>query len=371
MRAKKLSLCGFRNLEGGEICFEPGMNFLLGDNAQGKTNLLESLYLFARGKSFRGAKDEELVRFGEKGFRQELVFETKEREEKLFYAFCDKERVRRRNGMPLSRQSELIGHFRAVLFCPDDLQLMKGSPTQRRRFMDVAIAQCYPVYVDAFSLYNRYLTQRNSLLKQCQKSGLTSALSMQLSVFGEGLAKAAADIWEYRRDYCALLSVEAKEAMLRLSSERELMQLCYLSDIKNATTKQEALEEYRLLFSSFLQREQLAGVTLHGIHRDDIQIQINGKDARDYASQGQQRSAVLSLKLAEGSISAKLCGEEPVYLFDDVLSELDDGRKKLLLDGMNNTQFIVSGCDKAILGERDLAHVNFMRVSQGKIEQMS
>lgn len=369
MRVEKISLSAFRNLEDGEISFSPGINFLLGDNAQGKTNILEALYLFARGKSFRGAPEGEMIRFGESAFREEVTYLTGQRKETLFYASNGKERVRRRNGIPLARQSEMIGHLKAVFFCPDDLQLIKGAPSLRRRFMDVAISQCFPVYLDLYSRYNRYLEERNSLLRSLQKGKDSAEIKEQIAVFSEGLSLYAAEIWEYRRKYAVSLAEKAKEILYELSGEKEEMCVFYRSDIEEDKTKNEAKEIYRRIFSAQLDREVNAGTTLWGIHRDDLNVSINGKNARDFASQGQQRSAVLSFKLAEGKISAALCGEEPVYLFDDVLSELDDGRKSFLLTGLKNVQFIVTGCDKKILGndERIQRSVSFLSVKEGKV----
>ena len=182
MKVKKLTLYNYRNISSAELTFSGEMNFLLGDNAQGKTNALEAIYLFARGKSFRGASDSELTAFGQSGYSVSLTFEKNDREETLFCSYTKKEKIRKRNGVLLEKQSELLGSFRAVLFSPDDLMMIKGSPAERRRFLDVAIAQCYPVYLSLYSAYNKSLEQRNALLKQ-RKEGVSDDLS--LSVWSE------------------------------------------------------------------------------------------------------------------------------------------------------------------------------------------
>ena len=169
MYAKKLRLFSFRNIPYADIELSEGINFFLGDNAQGKTNALEAIYLFARGKSFRGARDSEMAAFGSDGFSAELTFEKSDHEETLFYGWSKKERIRKRNGIPLEKQSELLGHFRAVLFSPDHLQMVKGSPSERRRFLDIAISQCYPVYLGLYAYYGKILENRNALLKDMQK----------------------------------------------------------------------------------------------------------------------------------------------------------------------------------------------------------
>ncbi len=379
MYAKKLKLFSFRNIPYAEIELSPGMNFFLGDNAQGKTNALEAIYLFARGKSFRGAKDAEMAAFGSEGFSAELTFRKSDREETLFYGWSKKERLKKRNGVILEKQSELLGHFRAVLFSPDHLQMVKGSPSERRRFLDIAISQCYPVYLGIYSYYLKLLENRNALLKDLQKKG--SGDRDLLSVYSEKLAKAAAEIYLYRRKYILSLHASASSIMEELSAGKEQMTLAYQSDVGflreigeencadlSAIPAGELVEDaYRTVFFGGVEREIMAGSTLYGIHRDELLISLCGASARDYGSQGQQRSAVLALKMAEGQISRQICGENPVYLFDDVLSELDEGRRGFLLSGMKDCQFIVTGCERSVLG----AHadgVRFISVKKGVFE---
>ena len=164
MKAKTLSLSGFRNIESASLSFSPEITFLLGDNAQGKTNVLEALYLFARGKSFRGALDKEMTAFSGEGYSLSLLYEKEDREESLFVSAFGKEKIRKKNGILLEKQSHLVGNFRAVLFSPDDLQMVKGSPSERRRFLDIAISQCYPVYLALYARYQKYLEERHALL---------------------------------------------------------------------------------------------------------------------------------------------------------------------------------------------------------------
>lgn len=362
MKVKKLSLYNFRNVASAEISFSDEMNFLLGDNAQGKTNALEAIYLFARGKSFRGATDGELTRFGEKGYAVTLSFEKKDREETLFCSYTKKEKVRKRNGVLLEKQSELLGSFRAVLFSPDDLMMIKGSPAERRRFLDVAIAQCYPAYLSLYAGYLKHLEQRNALLKQ-MKDGYYDPTSLE--VWNEALSGSAADIYFYRKEYVDRLGGIAASLMGELSRGREEMRLSYDSNIRENEDDREAVRErYRHLFSAHTDREVMMGTTLFGVHRDELTVTIGKKAARDYGSQGQQRSAVLALKMAEGALSREICGESPVYLFDDVLSELDEERRAFLLSGMKGCQFIVTGCERSVLGAHG-DRVHFIKVKDG------
>ncbi len=376
MHAKKLKLFSFRNIPYAEIDFSEGINFFLGDNAQGKTNALEAVYLFARGKSFRGAKDSEMVSFGSTSFSAELTYGKKDRDETLFYAYSPKEKLRKRNGVILEKQSELLGHFRAVLFSPDHLQMIKGAPGERRRFLDIAISQCYPVYLGIYAKYLKILEHRNALLKDMQKGKKVDPEA--LSVFSDELAYSASEIYLYRRKYIARLSFFAYEIMKELSHGKEEMRIGYESDIGflreshedmcedlSAIPDKELIKEaYTSVYRSSVEKEAMAGTTLYGIHRDELPISLCGISTRDYGSQGQQRSAVLALKMAEGQISREICGENPVYLFDDVLSELDEGRRSFLLSGMKGCQFIVTGCEKSVLGEHT-DDVRFISVKNG------
>lgn len=350
MKCKSIRIENFRNIKSAFIRFDDGMNVFLGENAQGKTNALEAIYLFARGKSFRGATDGEMTCFTEDHYTLELTYEKQDREETLFFGCAGKEKARKKNGVPLSRQSELIGNFRAVLFCPDHLQMVKGAPSERRRFLDIAISQCYPVYL---SLYNRYvknLEQRNSLLHLMQKGMYVE--ENELAVFGDGLAEAAGEIAIYRKRYVERLGKVADRILYDLSGGREHLCVKYCPDLpEGITDPAAAIAAYREIYKNNIYKESCAGTTLYGIHRDELELSVNGVSARDYGSQGQQRSIVLALKMAEGELSGEICGEPPVYLLDDVLSELDEERRKYLLSGINGRQFIVTGCEKSILGE--------------------
>ena len=367
MTVKELILFHYRNISYAKIPFKEGMNFLLGENAQGKTNALEAIYLFSRGKSFRGATDAELLSYGTDALSLTLSFSKKDREETLFYGYGKKEkaeRIRKRNGILLNSQAEMLGSFRAVLFSPDHLQMVKGSPSERRSFLNIAASGAYPVYLSLYARYTRVLEQRNALLKEIQKSGKGSD---ELSVWNEKIADAAADIFLYRKEYIHRLNTAAAAFMKELSGGKEELSLIYQNDIcdfEEIEDKKSASFAYLRVFSSQTEKEIALGSSQSGVHRDDILMLLNGKSARDFASQGQQRSIVLALKMAEGEIIKQISGESPVYLFDDVLSELDEGRRKFLLSGIESAQFIVTGCEKSILGEY-ADGVNFIKVENG------
>ena len=342
MRVVKIALNGFRNYEWETADFAPGTNVISGQNAQGKTNALECIYSFARGKSFRQTPDADLVRFGERGFSSEIFFSNKEREQTLSYRFSAGERRRERNGVLLSKQTEMIGHFRAVLFYPEHLQLIKGGPSERRNFLNIAIAQCYPVYMKLYADYNRILENRNCLLKLAQKGMPCDAA--ELESWSHALSAAAAQIHLYRRRYISSLMEYARPLLRDLSAMKETLSLSYECDTEGENEK-ELCAAYLCRFTDNLQKEIAAGCTLYGVHRDDLSVTVNGVSARSFASQGQQRSIVLALKLAEGETSRAITGEYPVFLFDDVLSELDEGRRSYILSDPGERQFIITACE--------------------------
>ena len=335
----------FRNIPEARIEFHDGVNLLFGSNAQGKTNAMEGIYLFARGKSFRKAKESDLVRFGCEGFRTEIVFETRMGEQSLSYAAFGGERRRMKNGYKIDRVTEMIGSFRAVLFTPDHLGLVKDGPEERRAFLDVAICQCKPYYLSAYTNYKRALEQRNCLLRMLGK-GMAVDMN-ELYAWSKSLAEYAAPIYLERRDYIKRLEKHARITMKEISEEKEALSLVYKSDIDYEGEDLEKIKEaYYDLFISDIQREAANMGTLFGIGRDDMEILINGRRARAFASQGQQRSVVLALKLAEGEVCLELSGEYPVFLFDDVLSELDERRRAYLLSQKKERQIIITSCEK-------------------------
>ena len=334
----------FRNIEGCNIEFSRGVNLLHGKNAQGKTNALEGIYLFSRGKSFRGRDDSELVRFGTEGFRIGIEFESQNGKESLEYALFGKERMRKKNGYKVKKITELIDSFKSVLFYPDNLRLVKGGPEERREFLNVAISQCYPTYISIYSDYKKALDNRNCILKLASKGFYID--EGELLCWSESLAEYASFIYKMRKEYIERIREYAKSVMNDISDGAETLNIEYESSIDYDGYDRESIkEEYKKIFSENTEKERAAGITLYGPHRDDVFIEINGRDARKFASQGQQRSTVLSLKLAEGEVIREIFGEYPVFLFDDVLSELDDKRKKYVLSGAKDRQIIITSCE--------------------------
>ncbi len=354
----------YRNIASADIRFSPGMNLLSGENAQGKTNVLEAIYTFARGRSFRGAGDSEQVRFGAQGFRIGIDYASGGRQHTLSYRFENGKRRREKNGYTVASLSEMIGSFRAVLFYPEHLSLVKGGPAERRAFLNIAISQLDPVYIKRLASYGKRLEERNFLLKNAARGGY---LERELiDSFSRGMADDAAYIHEKRESYIRMLTPHAAAFTDRLSGGREALSLSYEGSLPYEGEEELSLRYYRL-FTERLGRETAAGTTLFGIQRDDLSVMIGEKPARIFGSQGQQRTLVLALKLAEGEVSREMTGEYPVYLFDDVLSELDDNRRLSVLACGADRQMIITGCDSGALGEYAAREI---RVSAGTYREI-
>lgn len=341
MYIKKLSLKGFRNELDGEICFSDGVNMIYGENAAGKTNLLEAVFMFAAGKSFRGCHDREMIKFGSENADIALTFESNAGKKNFSVRLSRSDRREiYREGIRLTKMSEFLGVFRAVIFTPDHLNLIKGSPEFRRRFTDMAICQSYPRYVAAVNEYNRLLSQKNAVLKRDTVDGTL------LDIYDDRMAVLAGNITENRQKFLNMLSKAVVPFHEDMTSGTETLGFVYRSDAGNAATADEITDAYKNIWRSKRDSEIYRHMTLIGPHKDDFSVTVNGKAAKSYASQGQQRSAVLSMKLAEGKLSADLTGEAPVFLLDDVLSELDDNRQKFILSRISTGQVLITGCEK-------------------------
>lgn len=349
MYCNKVTYTNFRNVENATLELEKEVNVLKGFNAQGKTNLLEGIYLFACGKSFRGAREKELVKLGSGYGSVALNFTDSQRKRSHEMRFFEAERkICLKEGIKVSKMSDFIGVFRAVLFSPDHLSIIKDGPAERRAFLDIALSQLYPAYVDALSKYKKLLTDRNSLLKEPEAVGFDDIIG----VISEQMARQAALISEKRYDYVNKLASHVKDIISDMTLGAEKCDLSY------ETPRDES--EYKKLLSVNLEKEKAAKTTLFGAHKDDIEVKLNGLDSRVYASQGQQRSIALAMKIAEGEISREISGEYPVFLFDDILSELDSKRKDFILSGLNGRQVIITGCE-------DINKGKIFKVSGGQV----
>lgn len=336
-----LSLQNFRNIEQAE--FEPGreLTVICGKNGQGKTNLLEAVWLLTGGKSFRGAKDAELIRENADFSVIEGSTVSTERENRIRILIGSsapgtrRSRTAKVNGVDYGRATNAAGTFTAVVFDPGHLSLVKGSPEGRRKFLDAALCQMYPGYVTLFRRYTRLVTQKNALLKKYRE--VPESASM-LDVFDEELARTGEQVSQKRQEYLQLIKPEILRTYHDISGGSEKLDVVYEPCCEKQETLAEVLHRSRA-------RDLAAGFCTEGPHREDFSFFLDGRPAKVFASQGQQRSAVLSLKLAEAAGAQKITGEHPVILLDDVLSELDETRQAYLLSRMEYRQTIVTACD--------------------------
>lgn len=336
MKVNSLEIKGFRNI--AEMKLEPdaGINIIYGENAQGKTNILEAIWLFSGLKSFRGAKDGELVGFDSDFARLKMCFETSLRTNRAEIT-VENRRSAVLNGVPLSSATGLLGRFSAVVFAPSFLSIIKEGPGERRKFTDAAICQLKPQYGALLADYNRLLKQRNSLLKDVV---CNSALLDMLDVIDEKTCETGEKITAERESYLSDLKPFVCDIYSGLSSGREEISFGYIK--KYAESGNMSLKD---IFRKNRKEDILNKTTSAGPHRDDIEICINGISARLYGSQGQQRSCALALKLGEASVLKEATGEQPAALLDDVMSELDAARQDYILNHIKDWQVFITCCE--------------------------
>ena len=342
MTVNSVKIKNFRNIADLSFTADNGVNVIYGENAQGKTNILESIWLFTGCKSFRGAKDNELIKFGEDFSKINLEFSDNLREKKSEIIIADKKKNASLNGVSLRSTAELIGSFYAVIFSPVHLSLIKDGPSARRKFLDTALCQLKPSYAEHLAGYKRALVQRNALLKDLQ---LNSELYDMLDTWDDQLARYSACVIKERIQYIDLLSDYSKNIYSGISENKEEFSVFYSKNIsKDYSVKDIYLSEIENLKNS-RKEDIFSKTTTVGPHRDDLEILINNVSARSFGSQGQQRSCALALKLGESEIIKKVTGETPVALLDDVMSELDEKRQDYVLNHINDRQVFLTCCD--------------------------
>ena len=345
MNILEFSYHNFRNLQDERFLPEKGVNIIYGENAQGKTNLLEAMWLFTGGRSFRGAKDLELVRIQaeEKKFSLHLRFYAGNREQNAQLTLDGGKRSSVLNGVSRKGSACFVGNFCAVIFSPEHLSLVKGGPALRRSFLDCALCQIKPAYSHLLYRYQHTLQQRNSLLKDIPRH---SELLDTIEIWDEKLASYGSTIMRERLAYAKRLSLSAQEIYKGISGGREQIELSYLSSFQNAACTEKDLKAAMTEMLRQRRREDLScGYTLTGPHRDDLDILIDHVSARAFGSQGQQRSIVLSLKFAEAALLSDSLNEPPVLFLDDVMSELDTMRQEFLFHQLGKYQVFITCCE--------------------------
>lgn len=364
MKINNLKLKNFRNYEELNIDFYEGINIFYGENAQGKTNILESVYIFSSSRSHRGAKDKELINFCKEESEIQIEFISQKREQYAkFLLYKDKNKKLCINGIENSSKKALFGIFSTVIFSPEDLNLIKGSPEERRRFMDTDISQIKPDYFKLLKDYRKILNLKNNLLK---KKDINISL---LDVYDEKLSYLASKITVHRLRFIERINEFATKALFYISDKKENIKIKYKPGFNskfNVNIK-EIEEKYLAEFKKIREEEILRGVTLIGPQRDDLEFYLNEKDAKVYCSQGQQRSIILSLKLAEFEFMKEVLGETPVLLLDDILSELDIKRQNKLLNFIRDNQTIITCTDKDLYKKIKYPYKSYL-VAGGEIK---
>lgn len=341
MKINSINIENFRNIEKLDLDFDD-VNIIYGQNAQGKTNLIEAIYLFTGSKSFRGVKDRELIRFGCDFSKLKIDFESENRNQTAEIRI-DGKRTAYLNGIKKKSPSALGEELKAVIFSPVHLSMVKDGPSERRRFIDNALCQLKYNYRNVLKEYNRALSQRNMLLKDISKN---SSLADMLYIWDKNLATTGAKIIYQRNKYVEALLPFAKEVFDGLSGGREEIDLVLKGPFDYRDLSLKEIENKLLItFEKSRGSDFMNRITTAGPHRDDMEILINSKSARTYGSQGQQRSCVLALKLAEASLLKEMTQNEPLALLDDVMSELDITRQDYILNHIKNWQVFITCCD--------------------------
>ena len=365
MRIKRIALNGFRSYDFETAEFDPGTNVIYGENAQGKTNLLEAVYMLAAGRSFRTRFDRELISFGCDS--AEILADVVSHDREQTVRIVMKSGLRKQitvNGVK-KNASELAGTLTAVLFCPDDLDLIKEGAAARRRLMDNAICQIRPRYAEFLTEFNRYYENKTRILKDWRDK---PSLLDTLDDFSEGMCRMSAQLIRYRAAFAARLNEEAAPIHSEFSGAGEKLRI----DYETVSTVKDPLGPVKEIYYDLCdhleahKRAELdSGQCLSGAHKDDLAISIDGKNARSFASQGQTRTAALSIKLAEREIYLDETGEYPILLLDDVLSELDTKRQEFVLNRIGGGQTLITCCEDGGISKRTGGKV--LHVEKGRI----
>lgn len=340
MYIKSLKLKNFRNYEDLSIDFDERVNLITGQNAQGKTNLIEALYLSSMGSSFRTNHDTELVKFGED---QAYIKVTAEKEytdtDVAVILSSNSKKFIKLDGKTIRRTSDLLNNIIIVIFSPDDLRIVKDEPEKRRKFIDRELSQIKPAYYYSFMKYRRALMERNSYLKNDVIDG------SMLDIWDEGLIKYGAELMMYRKEFVNELSSIAGNIHYNITNSKEKMTVKYDPDIDIAGDQETQREFIERQLAASRENDIRRKTTTRGPHKDDISFIIDDKNVRNFGSQGQQRTAALSLKLAELEIIKKETGERAVLLLDDVMSELDEERREYLIRALSENQIFITTTD--------------------------
>ena len=353
MWVKNIKIKNFRNYENQEINLNKNINIFYGENAQGKTNIIEAIFLFSIGKSFRTNREIELIKMGKENSKLEIDFEKEDRCGNIKINIGNKKNIFV-NQIKIKKLSELFGNVHSVIFTPDDINIIKDGPQNRRRFLDIMISQLRPKYLYTYNLYLKALEERNNYLKKIKMENADENL---LELWDEQLIQYGKIIAEYRKEFIDKIKNKIKKIHNVITENKENIEIKYISDCLDEKSFKDLLKQRRKL-------DIIKGYTTRGIHRDDFEIYLNDILVNVYGSQGQCRTTVLSLKIAELQVIKDEIGENPILLLDDFMSELDEIRRNNFMENIENTQVIITCTDKLLLNNID---GKIFKVENGKI----
>ncbi len=360
MIIKSIELKDFRNYSDLKVSFSEAINIFLGENAQGKTNLLEGIYLNAMARSFKTVRDREMIRFGQEYGRVRTTASYGDDDHVIEIVFSrEGAKAIKIDGVKIDRSSDLLDQVYIVIFSPEDMKIVKDEPSKRRNFIDRELCKIRPGYVNEMNRYRRTLRQRNACLKE---ESIDEAV---LDVWDEELISSGSRIIRMRKEFIDLIDGISRDIHSRISGGRETLSVSYETDIEGDGDEGE-------IFREILRKEREKDIhyrsTGKGPHRDDLKISEGGRDLRKYGSQGQQRTAALSLKLSEIRVIERETGEKPILLLDDVLSELDNERQKYLISSLGDNQMFITSTDLIGSVARSLEKGKIFKIRGGEIE---
>ncbi|HYE69685.1 MAG TPA: DNA replication/repair protein RecF [Anaerovoracaceae bacterium] len=364
MYLKKIELKNFRNYEEQTVEFHNKVNIITGKNAQGKTNLLESLYIMSLGKSFRTNKDIEMIGFEKEYCRAKSLSIKEGRELEIEITIGKEGKTTKINGMKTAKHFDLLENVYMVIFSPEDLKIVKDEPEKRRKFIDRELCQLKPIYYKNLGRYKKILQQRNSLLKQ---QDINEDI---IAVWDESLAEYGAKIIQERNRFVERLNQISREISRSITNGKEALELSYEANVEHKENYEEQKEYLKKVLNKNLKNDIIRRNTTVGPHKDDLKICVEGIDIRHFGSQGQQRTAALSLKLAEIRLIQEEAKVSPILLLDDVLSELDSERQNFLINSLEEVQLFITTTELSEEVKKQLPDGETFFVENGKVKQM-
>jgi DNA replication and repair protein RecF len=368
LNIRNIHLKNFRNYKILDLKFERDFNIIYGKNAQGKTNILEAIFLCSAGRSHRTSKDHELIKFGEDNYsvKIDLNKDAIEKSIEVVYDKVEKKKIKI-NEIPLKKIGNLMGQLNAIMFSPEDMMIIKEGPAERRRFIDIALSQLKPSYFYDLQQYIKILAQRNNLLKEIEYN---KSLLDTIEVWNQSLAEKGSRIIKARKEYVDILARKAEEIHGRITNRNEKLKIRYMPSLEGIQDFSD-LSYINKVFLNNLERvkkrELIKCTTMVGPHRDEYELLVNNESLKLYGSQGQQRTAILSIKLSEVEIVKDEIGEYPVLLLDDVMSELDKNRQDYLLKNLRGIQTFITCTEKDNIEKETGINMNYIAISGGQV----